>query len=182
MYMFCKLLSGLFFKIFYRVKIEGEINIPDNKGFLICSNHIHAFDPALVVMATKRKISFMVKQELFNVPVLKTILKKSGAFPVDRSKGDMESIKTAIEILKTENVLSIFPEGTRHKDGVFRDIKKGAAMVAVRANSRIVPMRIIGNYRLFSKMIIRIGEPIEAAGLNKNELTEKLRIAIEELA
>lgn len=182
MYTFCKILSGLFFKIFYRVKIEGEINIPDEQGFMICSNHIHAFDPALVVMATKRKISFMVKKELFEMPIVRAIMKNAGAFPVDRSKGDMESIKTAINILKDNNVISIFPEGTRHRDGVFRDIKKGAAMIAIRANSKIVPMRIIGNYKPFSKMIVRIGEPIETVGLNKNDLTEKLQIAIEKLA
>ena len=182
MYAFCKFLSGLIFRIIFRIKIEGEINIPDDKGFMICSNHIHAFDPVLVVMATKRQISFMVKKELFDVPILKTIMHKAGAFPVDRGKGDIASVKTAIEILKNNNVLSVFPEGTRHEDGVFRDIKKGASMISIRSNTPIVPMRIVGRYKPFSKIIVRIGTPISPEGLTKDELTERLRIAIENLA
>ena len=76
---------------------------------------------------------------------------------------------------------SIFPEGTRHRDGICRDLKKGAAMVAIKAKSKIVPMRIIGNYKLFSKMILRIGTPIDSEGKNKDELTDELYKAIEAL-
>jgi 1-acyl-sn-glycerol-3-phosphate acyltransferase len=124
----------------------------------------------------------MVKKELIETPILGKILLRCGAFPVDRSKGDIGAIKTAIEALNQKKVLSLFPEGTRHRDGKFRDIKKGAALIAIKTNSMIVPARIIGNYKLFSKMILRIGEPISPEGLNKDELTEKLREAIDGLA
>lgn len=182
MYNFLVKICKILFKIFYRVEVQGNIDIPENIGYMICSNHIHMFDPILIAAHTKRQISFMSKKELIDTPILGKVLLKCGAFPVDRGKGDIAALKTAIEILNQEKVLSIFPEGTRHKDGEFRDIKKGAALIAIKAKSTIVPVRIIGNYRLFSKMILRIGEPIDAPGYNKDELTEKLKMAIEALA
>ena len=177
-----KTVTSTLFKIIYRVKIEGEKNIPKEKGYMICSNHIHAFDPVFISSYTEHEISYMAKKELFKIPVVNWFFKKCGFFPVDRGNADLNSIKTAIDVLKNKKVLSIFPEGTRHKDGKFRDIKQGAALVAIQSQSKIVPMRIIGNYKPFSKMTLRIGEPISSVGCTMEELTEKLRLAIENLA
>lgn len=182
MYNFVKTVVSALLKIFYRVQVEGSVDMPEDAGYMICANHIHMFDPAIIATNHKRQITFMVKKELIETPILGKILLKCGAFPVDRSKGDIGAIKTAIEALKQNKVLSIFPEGTRHRDGKFRDLKKGAALIAIKTNSVIIPARIIGNYKLFSKMILRLGEPIHPDGCNKDELTEKLRIAIENLA
>jgi 1-acyl-sn-glycerol-3-phosphate acyltransferase len=181
MYNFFKFITNILFKIFYRVKVEGHIDLQGNQGYMICSNHIHMFDPVLILTNHKRPITFMVKKEAIDIPIVGKILLKCGAFPVDRSKGDICAIKTAIEVLKQNKVLSVFPEGTRHRDGKFRDVKKGASLIAIKAESIIVPVRIIGNYRLFSKMTLRIGEPINAIGYNKEQLTEKLREAIDGL-
>lgn len=181
MYNIVKYTFKFLLRIFYRIKIEGSVDIPDDKGCIMCANHIHMFDPSIIACFQKRQITFMVKKELVETPFIGWVLTKSGAFPVDRSKGDIGAIKTAIEVLKQNKTLSMFPEGTRHRDGKFRDIKKGAAMIAIKANAPIVPMRIIGNWRLFSKMTLRIGEPIYPEGHTKDTLTEKLRESIETL-
>ena len=140
------------------------------------------FDPVIIGTTHKRRITFMVKKELIETPVLGYILKKCGAFPVDRSKGDIGAIKTAIEVLSQNKVICVFPEGTRHRDGQFRDLKKGAALIAIKAKAPIVPMRIVGNWKPFSKMTLRIGEPLDYTGLSKDELTNKLQEGIENLA
>lgn len=181
-YKFYKTVTSALFKVLYRVKIEGESNIPKEKGYMICANHIHAFDPVFISASTKHEISYMAKKELFKIPIFNWFLKACGFFSVDRGNADLNSIKKAIEVLKNKKVLSIFPEGTRHRDGKFRDIKQGAALVAIQSKAKIVPMRIIGNYRPFSKMTLRIGEPISSVGCTMEELTEKLRLAIENLA
>ena len=182
LHLFYKKISKLFLNCIYKIKIEGKENIPKEQGYLICSNHIHAFDPILINTCTKHQISYMAKKELFKIPILDLFLKSSGAFPVDRGHSDLNSIKKAIEILKNKKVLSIFPEGTRHKDGKFKDIKHGAAFVAIESETKILPVRIIGNYKPFSKITVRIGKPINSIGCNKFELTEKLKIAIENLS
>lgn len=181
MYKFVKFMTNILCRLWYRVKIEGEVNIPDDEGYLICANHIHMFDPVFIMVNHKRQISFMAKKELIETPILGQILLKCGAVSVDRGKGDIAAVKASIETLKEDKVMSIFPEGTRHRDGICRDLKKGAAMVAIKAKSKIVPMRIIGNYKLFSKMILRIGTPIDSEGKNKDELTDELYQAIEAL-
>ena len=182
MYNIVKYTFRFLLRIFYRIKIEGSVNIPDDKGCIMCANHIHMFDPSIIACFQKRQITFMVKKELVETPFIGWVLTKSGAFPVDRSKGDIGAIKTAIEVLKQNKTLSMFPEGTRHRDGKFRDIKKGAAMIAIKANAPIIPMRIIGNWRIFSKMTLRIGTPIYPEGHTKDTMTEALKNAIEALA
>jgi len=180
-YKFLTWLTRILFKIFYKIEVNGVINLPEDSGYMICSNHIHMWDPILIADFTKRPISFMSKKELIDAPVIGWILKKCYAFPVDRGKGDIAAIKTAIEILKNGNVMSMFPEGTRHKDGNFHDLKKGAAMIAIKAGVPIVPVRIIGNYKFFTKLTLNIGEPIYYKDKNKDELTDILYNEIEKL-
>lgn len=182
MYKFLTGLTRIMFRIFYRVEVKGEIKLPDECGYMICSNHIHMFDPILIADFTKRPISFMSKKELIDMPVIGWILTKCHAFPVDREKGDIAAIKTAINILKEGNVMAMFPEGTRHKDGNFHDLKKGAAMIAIKAGVPIVPMRIVTTYKFFTKITLNIGEPIYYDGKNKDELTEIIYNSIKNLS
>lgn len=174
-------ITNSLFRLLYKVKIEGSSNIPHEQGYMICSNHIHAFDVIFINACTKHQVLYLAKKELFSIPILSSILKTCGVIPIDREKPDINIIRKAIDVLKSKKVLSIFPEGTRHRDGKFGEIKSGAALIAIQANSKIVPMRIIGNYKPFSKMTLKIGKPISSFGFTKDELTEKLKIAIENL-
>ena len=100
---------------------------------------------------------------------------------MDRLKGDMGALKTAIEILKDNKVMAMFPEGTRSKTGEMGEFKRGASLIASRADVPIVPVRIVGNYKLFSKMELRIGEPLYPTKENKKTLTDELYLAIKNL-
>lgn len=182
MYKFVRGLMKVIATIFYRIKVDGDINLFHDERYMICSNHIHMFDPVALMVSTKRPISFMIKKELSEKPILGQILLKSNAIPVDRGANDITAIKTAIDELNQNKVLAIFPEGTRHKDGQFRDIKKGAALIAIKAQAPIIPVHIKSTYRLFSRIDIKVGEPIYTDGYKKDEITEKLQIAIEQLA
>ena len=181
LYKLLRCILRLLFSILYRVSVIGTIELSDNIGYMICSNHIHMFDPVFIACFTNRQISFMGKKELFDKPIIGSILKKLGAFPVDRGKGDIEALKTAIDVLKSNNVMSMFPEGTRSKTGEMGEFKRGAALIASRAEVPIVPVKIIGNYRLFSKMELRIGEPMYPTKENKKTLIEELYNNIKKL-
>lgn len=181
MYTVVKNIAKIYFKLFHKVSVEGEINIPDSDGYMICCNHIHMFDPGILVFNNDRKIRFMVKEELMHVPIVSFILKKINVLPVKRGEADMECIRNSIALLKNGEVLGVFPEGTRHRDGEFRDIKSGASMIACRAGVKIVPARIVGKYRPFSKITYRIGEPISTDGKNRRQVNEELYNAIQNL-
>lgn len=113
----------------------------------------------------------MAKEELFKIPLLGGIIRQLGAFPVKRGKGDIESIKTAIKLVRDGHILGIFPEGTRtaKKGAGTVKAKAGAALIAVKAEAPVIPVAIKGSYKLFSKVKIIFGKPyrLDTAGETK---------------
>jgi 1-acyl-sn-glycerol-3-phosphate acyltransferase len=109
MYKFLIKLITPFVKFFLRVKIEGEVNIPEGERFIICANHLSNWDPVLVLVCTGIPINFLAKDSLFKVPVLKSILKAVGTIPVKRNGSDTAPIRKSIEVIKEGGSFSIFP-------------------------------------------------------------------------
>ncbi|GIO65259.1 lysophospholipid acyltransferase family protein [Paenibacillus sp. JTLBN-2024] len=169
-YEFCRgLLRGIF-AVAYRLEATGEENIPKEGGVLLCSNHISVLDPITVGIRIKRKIKFMAKAELFKVPVLGPVITRLGAFPVKREGVSKESIKTSLTILRNGEMMGIFPEGTRHSDS--GAAKKGAATFALRSGAAVVPVAIVGDYKLFRKMRVIYGAPLDLTEFKEMESGE----------
>lgn len=157
------------FKILFRGSVEGIKNLPKKNSFIIVSNHGSNFDPPFVGHALGLRVSFMAKAELFNIPLLSNVIKACGAYPVKRGTIDRDSLLTASTKLENEEVIGIFIDGTRQKDGRVNKPKKGAAMLAAKNKKYLVPVAIINSHRLFqiknfiprfNKVIIKIGNPI----------------------
>ena len=91
-------------------------------------------------------------------PVIGWILRHGGIFGVKRGKSDIAAIKTAIRYLKNDELLLMFPEGTRHQDGEFGDAKTGAAMLALRTGVPIVPIYVPAEKRWFRWNQVVFGE------------------------
>ena len=144
--------------LLYRFDVIGLENIPKEGAFLLCGNHISAYDPIALASFSKRQLRFMAKKELFKFPPLGAFLRAMGAFPVDRGTTDMQSYRHTINSLKEGHALVIFSQGTRMKD--FENAKSGVAVFALKSGAPIVPVGIIGSYRFRTKMKIIIGEPI----------------------
>jgi len=159
-YKIAKILLGPIFCFLYNVKIEGKDNLPSNKGFIICANHLDALDPLLLAAALPVKISFLAKYELFNNLLLKYILDSLEMIPVKRGEADIKSIKLSLKALSLNKVLGIFPEGTRNVSGELK-AEAGVSMLAIRSKVAVVPIAIESNYRLFNKTTIHIGKPKE---------------------
>ena len=153
-------IAKLILLVIFRVKITNVENFNKTEGrCIICANHISIFDPVILACFTKRKISFMAKKELFEIPVVRTIMKWFLVFPVDRSGVNVSSMKYAINLLKEEKVLGIFPEGKRVKNGYDENnAKAGISMIANMSNSLIIPVFIRSKYKLFSKVEVVFGE------------------------
>lgn len=109
----------------------------------------------------KRLVRYMAKEELFKIPLLSSFIRRLGAFPVSRGKGDVGAIKTALKLLEEGHIVGIFPEGTRlkHKKGKTIKAKPGAALLAQKSGAPILPVAICGRYRPFSKIKIVFGKP-----------------------
>ncbi|MEW9123112.1 MAG: lysophospholipid acyltransferase family protein [Thermotaleaceae bacterium] len=159
-YQFARGVMKIYIHIFYRVNIQNIENVPKEGGCIVCSNHIHNLDPVIIGTVISRQMSYMAKEELFKVKILGTIIRKLGMFPVSRDSADLSAIKNSLKLLNGGKILGIFPEGTRKKKGVTHKAKPGLAMIAIKAKVPIIPVTIISNYKLFSKITVKIGTPL----------------------
>lgn len=167
----------IFYGILFRSKIIGAENVPKKGGAILCANHISNYDPITVAVHTWRPVHFMAKKELFAKPAVKLLIEALKAFPVDRDKTDMNAFKTAIQLLKGGELVGIFAQGTRVKEGEDASAKAGVALLAVKSNVPVIPVAISGQYKKFQRMHITFGKPIsleEYAGrkVKSAELTE----------
>jgi 1-acyl-sn-glycerol-3-phosphate acyltransferase len=160
-YSFAKGVVSCLLKPIYRIEVIGTEHFPKEGGVLLCSNHISNLDPPVVGITAPRPVHFMAKEELFRVPILKSIVSNLHSFPVKRGMGDRQALRTGLEILKDDKVLGIFPEGTRSKDGKLGKGLSGVGFFALRTNAVVVPCAIIGSYKPFKKLKVVYGSPID---------------------
>lgn len=156
-----------FFALVHPCRLVGRERLPE-KGGLFCANHTGMSDPLclLLSLGVKWNVHVMAKAELMRIPVLGWILKQAGIFGVERGKSDVGAIKTAMKFLKSGESVLIFPEGTRIKNGVDKngnesEAKTGAAMLAVRTDSMLIPVYIPEKKRWFRFTNVVIGEPFQ---------------------
>lgn len=156
-----RILTNIFFKLFFRVNVIDVDKVPSEGGAIICANHNSMLDMFFLGFKLKRWIHWMAKEELFRNPILALIITKLGAFPVKRGSGDTGPIKQSYKILEDGELLGIFPHGTRISPSRFerKKVKPGAALIAMTAGVPIVPVYIQGNYKIFSKMNVIYGDP-----------------------
>lgn len=187
--MLYKVVRGIvkrFYHTRFKVNVIGEERIPESGPVLICSNHMSEFDPPLVAISTKREMSFFAKSELFKIPLLGNLISRLNAIPVDRGKGDRQALKKSVEALKEGNMLLIFPEGSRTKDGKLQDLQQGASFMAVKSGAKIVPAAIKGKYNRQKGVTLVFGRPIDvneliAQGKNRKDITIELKEEINNL-
>ena len=162
--------------IVYRPKIVGTENIEEGKPALICPNHVHALDSVVIVLMNKRTIRVLAKESLFKNPFLRWLASIFGVYPVKQGNKSMESMKISLKLLKNNELLLIFPEGTRN--GMAKGVKpkEGAIKLAARASVPIIPVGVQGSFKPFTKVKVNIGKSI-SYNLSKEELNDKEKLA-----
>lgn len=156
-------LRGLY-KLFYRVEIIGEENkakAAENGGYIICPNHINYIDAVAIVVFSKEKIRFVAKYDLARFGIIRWLEHLFDVIPIKRNTQDLEGIKRCLKVLKNDEVLALFPEGTRNGMEKNGKAKNGAAFMAIRTGKQVVPVGISGTFKLFSKVYINYGEPLD---------------------
>ncbi len=152
--------------LMYNLKVVGKENLPKKGNFMLAGNHVSEMDPPFLACACNMPIAFMAKKELFEKTEPRNwLVKKLGAFSVDREHPGISTFKSAKEIFKTSWKLGIFPEGGTRKNKKIENIHNGFVALAKAAKADIVPVSISGfdGYakHLFEKHItVTIGKPI----------------------
>ena len=166
----------------YKVEVKGNNNLHNiqNKGIIICCNHVSLIDPVAILSETKGKVNFLGKIELFKNKLLAWLFKKMAVIPVNRGHGSSNAIKTSVDLLNKKETLCIFPEGTRSKTKQLLPAKSGAALIAFMAKADVLPVSIKYEKHLFrrKKIVLNCGEIIKYNEFNFKEGTPgELKVA-----
>lgn len=137
---------------------------PAHGPAIITANHQHTFDVSVIHCKAKTWVNWVAKKELFDTPIIGKYIYKMGVMPVDRTKNDLSVAKSMIAKIKNNEIIGIFPQGTRMKkpEDMRRVIPKtGAVHIAIRTKTPIIPIGISGSFKLFSKIKVVVGDPID---------------------
>ena len=184
-----KLLVKFVFGFIARIRVIGRQNANCAGGFLLAANHISHFDPFLIGLTVRRKIGWMTMAEFFRPPAVGVLLRSIDAFPAERDRADLKTIRAAIDRLKNGRIVGIFPEGGI-RDGARSllegaPLRPGAATLARIADVPVVPCVILGTDRLYAKkqwlpfrrtpVWIAFGQPISSfPELQKSQARERI--------
>ncbi len=188
---------GFYASILNEFRSKGVENIPATGGVLLASNHISAYETIFLPWAVIRKFPFRMlwapaKEELFAKRFTGWLYSTWGAFPVKRGR-DVRAGKVLNELLQDQRVM-LFPEGTRHKDGVLGKGNRGVGKIIYDTRPAVVPTALIGLNRwkfpgFGQKGLVVFGSPLDFSDLFAREdnkethqlIVERVMAAIAEL-
>lgn len=178
-YNFIKSLTWCLAKIFFRFKIEGHDYVPLKSPAILACNHQSFLDPPLVAISVKRKINFLARHDLFDVPVLGWLIRKLHAFPVKRTgEPDLGAFRNISRLLAKGEIVLLFPEGTRSRDGQLQKPLPGVGMIVYQNRVPVIPIYVKGSYEALprgGKMIrsypvkVKFGPPLDLEALYQKE-------------
>ncbi len=137
-----------------RIETAGREKLDPARTYLFMSNHVSNLDPPLLIPLVPRRTSVLVKKELFRIPVLGRCMRLSSLVEVDRSDRDsaVASVRAAAEVMRRQELnMTVFPEGTRSRDGRLLPFKKGPFHLAQEVGAPVVPVTILGSELLWPK-------------------------------
>jgi 1-acyl-sn-glycerol-3-phosphate acyltransferase len=171
------LLLGPLLRLVFRPRIEGLEHIPSSGPAIVAGNHLSFADHFLMPAILKRRITFLAKAEYFTGPGIKgrltaAFFRSIGQIPVDRSgkEAGQAAIREGLGVLRKDELLGIYPEGTRSHDGRLYKGKVGVAVMALRAQAPVIPCAMIGTFEAqppgrklprIHPVVIRFGKPLD---------------------
>ena len=163
-----------------RYRVAGREHVPKDRAAVYCANHQSNVDPPVLFDAVHPQMHILYKAEIESIPILARAFRLGGFIPVDRRNKEaaLRSIEVGAQSIRSGNSFLIFPEGTRSRTADLLPFKKGGFIMAIKAQAPIVPVAVQGGrdaMRRGSAIIrpvtvsIRVGAPIETAGLDLTE-------------
>lgn len=176
---------GVYASALNSFRVSGASNIPASGGILIASNHISAFETIFLPWAVISRFPLQMlwapaKEELFRNWFGRLLYTSWGAFPVNRGR-DVKAARRINELLMSQKVM-LFPEGTRHKDGVLGKGNRGVGKIIYDTRPTVIPTALIGlnNWKfpaIHQDAKAVFGEPLDFTDLfqlDDNKVTHQL--------
>jgi 1-acyl-sn-glycerol-3-phosphate acyltransferase len=150
-YRFARWLVGFVFRVLWRPRLIGLEHVPMSGPLLVASNHLSFIDSIVIPLAIPRRVRFLAKSDYFEGRSLggrlvAVFFRAVDAVPVRRDgrRDSMESLETALEVLRDGHAFGIYPEGTRSRDGRLYRGKTGVGWLALASGAPIVPVCVVG--------------------------------------
>jgi 1-acyl-sn-glycerol-3-phosphate acyltransferase len=174
-----------------RWRATGRCNVPESGGVLLVSNHLSYLDVFFLGIPLRRPLNYVARSTLF-VPVLAQLMRSVGGFPIDREGIGVSGLKETLRRLRDGGIVTLFPEGTRSRDGQLGPLKPGIAVLVARARVPVVPAGLAGSFEFWPRsrawpvphpIRIHYGRPIwpeDVAGLPTDAVTTLIQRRLQE--
>jgi 1-acyl-sn-glycerol-3-phosphate acyltransferase len=158
-----------------RVHVEHRERVPSQGGVIVAANHISFFDSVVLLQSVPRRAFFIGKAEYMRSWATRHVFPAMGLIPIEREQARkaVAALEVAADVLRRGDVLSIYPEGTRSRDGLLHKGHTGVAQLALMSGAPIVPVGLIGTDEIqpvgarvprpFRRATVRFGEPLDPA-------------------
>ncbi len=176
-----------------RVRVKGDRAFNPEGSYIFAANHQSIFDIPVLLVSLPVQFRWLAKESLFRIPLFGWAMKRAGYIPIDRSnpRSAYRSLLAAVEMVKQGKSIVIFPEGTRQETAQMGSFKKGGFLLALKSQSPILPVSIIGSAQVLTKngfwitpgeIQVVLGQAIPTRGLQNQDaeaLMQQVRRAIE---
>lgn len=173
-YAILRFIAAIPFMIAFDLRYEGKENLPKTGSVILAGNHRTWFDPILIAIRVKFISAYMAKAELFDIFPLNLIIRAVHGFPTRRNSADVSALSRAEKAIRDGYNLTIFPEGTRSKDGKIGRARSGVAYIASKCGVPVYPVGISfkGKLHFRSRITVRFGRPLRSEELQVNSMTK----------
>lgn len=137
-------------KPLFRVWTVGKENVPEQGPAILASNHLSVIDSVFLPLYLRRRVTFLAKSDYFTGKgfkgwITRTFMNAAGQLPIDRSGGKASeaALRTALSVLDRDELLGIYPEGTRSPDGRMYRGRTGVARMALESGVPVIPVVMI---------------------------------------
>ncbi len=171
MYEFVRLVLTPYLLLFFRTRAIDSDKVPADGAAIVAPNHFSFLDHFFVAVYLRRKVQFMAKSQLFEMP-LEVVYNNGGVFPVRRGHRDEEAFKTAHAVLARGGIVVMYCEGGRSRTGELGEAKAGIGRLALESGAPVVPVALVGSERVrdwkrgqFPKVTVQFGDPVRFASV-----------------
>lgn len=178
-------------RIWHRLRIENRDVVPASGPVLLVANHASYLDPPLVGISCRRWVGFLAQAGLAKLGPLRWWLRQVGVTLIDRSAPSKDALRLVADCLAAGEVVGLFPEGTRSRDGELGAFRNGVEFLVRRTGACVVPIGLEGAFRAFprgawfprpTKLVVRYGEVWPADKVLAPGGVEALRTRVAELS
>lgn len=193
---FLRFVMWVLANVMYRMKVEGQENVPTQGSALIISNHVSFVDWMLLGAAIPRPVCFVYHQDFSGGWFIQRLLSRAKAIPIASKKENPELLEKAFQTVKKElesgELVGLFPEGKITYDGNINPFRPGMERILGETPVPVVPVAIRGMWgsffsreggraikkmpkRFWSRVTIQIGKPVAASEAHPELMQQKVK-------